>query len=135
MILDDDDHPCLGIDDSDGKTVVANTKCKDMFYFDNQGHMVHLNSGRCIKKDGAGGLVADADSCDQKFTGNGKGEIETAHPDSKCITATNGAPVAVSGAACSASTTKYEFLVYIDKEYDYKGLCFNSVISVIQLSK
>ncbi|XP_066928943.1 uncharacterized protein [Clytia hemisphaerica] len=120
MILDDDKHPCLGIDDSDGKTVVANEKCKDMFYFDNAGHMIHLNSGRCIKKDGAGGLVADTDSCDQKFTGDGKGEIETSYPDSKCITATNHAPVVVSGAACSTSTTQYEFLVYKDKEYDYK---------------
>ena len=106
---------CLGVDGTG--TLVTNDDCNDMFYFDEQGHMIHLNTGRCVKiSDDDVGLMTDAYSCDQRFSSDTKSRLYTINPE-RCVI--GGMLVQISSTACSSSAPKYEFLPYVNYDHDY----------------
>jgi len=115
-----DNHPCqcLGVNPSDGKTLMMNSDCQDMFYFDSSGHMIHTNTGRCMKVLTDKSVQADPHECNQRFAGNGKGKIHTRQSSGECIRNSGGF---VSVGSCSGAD-EFEFLLFIDDDNDFEGI-------------
>ena len=98
-------------------SLVTNLDCKDMFYFDEQGHMIHLNTGQCVRiSDSDDGLVTDPMSCDLRFSSDSKSRLYTIHPE-RCVL--GGTQVQISNGACGPSVSTYEFVPHINYESDY----------------
>ena len=97
-------------------SLVTSLDCKDMFYFDEKGHMIHLNTGRCVRiSDSDDGLVTDPMSCDLRFSSDSKSRLYTIHPE-RCVT--GGTQVQITNGACGTSVPRYEFVSHINYDAD-----------------
>ena len=108
--------PCIGLDATDGKTLVLDSGCNHMFYFNHHERMVHVTSGRCVKTTPSNTLMLSTDNCDERFVGDGEGKIFPFSSPSQCIGGSSGG--LTTSSSCSMT---FEFVSFVEPEFEYSG--------------